>query len=369
MNELYFDNVTDDFGTDETPSSGKGDEPLSHGLFILQVVSKFLASYLMMLLLLVGIVGNSISIVVFFRRRKQDRASATYLSVLALVDLVNLSLGINAWLVQYLSYVSNGVLDIRSKTKTDGACAVQMHVYYVGLTMSAWILIIFTMERCLVVWFPLKMSATLNSPTKRKILLTGLFVLANLARAIFGPYAGLSSRRGCSNNTARMPVVMQVLYDLLMIGLINVLPCLLIPILNVLVFMGIQKNRLKTSKSQQTLDLRCLRNLMIASTFQVLFLSPAAAIQIFFRVIQETRYDGMSKNAVAFLMELNLLSMSLVRVNYCVNPIIYTLSLDYYRQELKRILTVCCPRWALKMAESQQTSSRTRLTSVMPPPQ
>ncbi|CAC5426386.1 unnamed protein product [Mytilus coruscus] len=103
------------------------------------------------ILLLLGTVGNVLSILVLRRPTIRKSVCSIYLVVLAITDLLVLYTGL---LRQWILNTFN--VDIRATSST--ACKIHIWILYSSMDYSAWILIAVTIDRVLLIWFPNKMQ-------------------------------------------------------------------------------------------------------------------------------------------------------------------------------------------------------------------
>ena len=98
---------------------------------------------------LVGIVGNTISFIVFVYTHLKYNSSSVYLAALNIVDTGFLLSLIPAW----LGWVHVDIFH------TDGWCQITIYFAYVFAFLSVWIVVSFTAERFVVVFYPLRRSS------------------------------------------------------------------------------------------------------------------------------------------------------------------------------------------------------------------
>ena len=120
----------------------------------------------------------------------------------------------------------------------------------------------------------------------------------------------------------------------------DAVPCILVTILNVLILVGVYHNKMDSNKSSSKNEMRCVRNLLFVSTFYFVFMAPHAIAWFIYYPAEDSGFRGYSPQAAQDLNEVAMFTSSLTFLNYSINPILYTLSLDFYRAECKRIF--CC---------------------------
>ncbi|XP_067681079.1 galanin receptor type 2-like [Haliotis asinina] len=126
------------------------------------------------ILLLVGTVGNLLSIVVLTRKGMRKSNMSKYLTCLAVADLVVLLLGLpREWACHMYD---EDIRDIH-----EAVCKIHTWLLYSSLHTSAWILVSVTIERTVFVWNPLryKVFCTKRIATFCMISVTGLCLLLN----------------------------------------------------------------------------------------------------------------------------------------------------------------------------------------------
>lgn len=122
------------------------------------------------LLCLFGCIGNSLSFLVFCADTQyRSQSSSWYLSALAISDSLYL---FNVFLVWLESCVSQGVL-----TWGEFSCPLIMYIGQVACFMSVYLILTFSVERCLAVHFPLSQLSS-SGVSKAKKVITLLAVVS-----------------------------------------------------------------------------------------------------------------------------------------------------------------------------------------------
>lgn len=112
----------------------------------LLVVSKALNRYVLPVIIVVGIFGNTLSVMVFINSKLRKHSTSVYLATLAVVDSGLLVCLFFMWLGWIGRDVSN----------TQPLCSIVVYVTYVCSFLSVWIVVSFTVERYIVVSRPLR---------------------------------------------------------------------------------------------------------------------------------------------------------------------------------------------------------------------
>ena len=122
------------------------------------------------LLVVIGVIGNGLSFVVFLCTHLRYQSSSIYLAFLNLADSGFL---LNVFLSVWLGYVDVHV------THKEGGCQFIIYISYVFGFLSVWTVVSFTAERYIVVFYPLK-KHTLCTPRRAKAIVLGLLAVALL---------------------------------------------------------------------------------------------------------------------------------------------------------------------------------------------
>lgn len=128
-------------------------------------------------LVVLGVLGNSLSVFVFLKSKLKKLSSSYYLAALALSDTFFL-------IALFLTWLSLIGLDIYDKPV---ACEVIIYTSSVSAFLSVWLVLAFTAERFLAVGYPFQRQTVWKvSHTKRAK--TVIFILLILAMLIYTPY-------------------------------------------------------------------------------------------------------------------------------------------------------------------------------------
>ncbi|XP_064623706.1 growth hormone secretagogue receptor type 1-like [Lineus longissimus] len=307
----------------------------------------YFGGYLTILTILLGVVGNIISLIIFIRQRKKDSASAIYLGCLAVTDLGNLISGIIFWAHQSLYYMSFGAYNI-PYAYTDLGCKILCYAWYNFMFLSGWIIIAFSVERMIAVVFPLNVSTVVTS-RRRKLVLVGL-LFASLAIwgdvgqlfEVYGPYPpGHQERYNCFFNPVALPEWHLLFFLIRLFSLTQFLPIVILTILNTIIIIGIRRNNgvieIKDPKRAKR-EMRCTLNLISVSTAYTVLMTPYLITWALYMAEDLTGWKGRSLAYVDFLSEVAVYTISIGSINYALNFVIYTISLDFYRAELLQVL-------------------------------
>ena len=132
------------------------------------------------ILLILGTVGNFLSILVLTRRSIRSSTTAIYLIGLACSDLLVLYSGLFR---QWLIYLFN--TDVR-ETSPFG-CKLNIWLVYTSLDFSAWILMAVTLERVISAWLPHNARTMCTKKSALAFIISiGVFLLALNSHLLYG---------------------------------------------------------------------------------------------------------------------------------------------------------------------------------------
>lgn len=152
------DNLTDLFGyfvNDSLSDSTFTDVFTEELAYVLNV-------YFTPALIFMGIIGNLLSIIVFFKSKLRGQSTSQYLSALAISDTLFLLQLIPPWL--------KAVRASRVFAR-DGFCQTFVYFTYVSSAYSSWLVVAFTIERCVAVLYPLRRTRMCTVRRARMLIL------------------------------------------------------------------------------------------------------------------------------------------------------------------------------------------------------
>lgn len=148
-----FDNFTDSYTVDE----------------IIEQILTIVHFYHTLILVVLGTIGNLMSIYVFYNTKLRMQSTSQYLSALAISDTLFLFQLMPGWLRGLR------VSDVLHK---QGFCQVFVYLTYVSCCISSWLVVAFTGERFIAVLYPLQRNAVCTI-TRARLIIAGV-VLSSL---------------------------------------------------------------------------------------------------------------------------------------------------------------------------------------------
>ncbi|XP_064641652.1 FMRFamide peptide receptor frpr-18-like isoform X1 [Lineus longissimus] len=305
-------------------------------VYFIQQLLDFTQAYVMIVVLLLGIFGNTLSFVIFLRVRKRADACVQYLSCLAVSDTgVILIIGVTDWFAFGLKHITNGEYGFNLISYSDASCKSVSGVWHFFEVISAWIIVAFSAERAYVVWFPLKRANI--TPKLRKIVLFTIVLGAVLL--CIQRFWLMENTQGtpslCFYKTD--PVLSAVLWQV-DISAYAYVPFFLIVQANVFILVAVnfsKNNKLGSNKGKTIQEGKLLVSLMSVSTLYIALVLPAAAIFTYLSQAAGTLGEDRALFLWFMVKFLTLISVN----NYCFNFIIYGCTLPFYREEVKRMFS------------------------------
>lgn len=129
--------------------------------YVAEQVAGVLNVYYTPLLVILGTIGNLVSVFVFYSSKLRLQSTSQYLSALALSDTVFLFQLLPPWL---------NALQITGLFHRPGFCQVFVYISYVTCCLSAWLVVAFTVERFVAVLYPLRRNAVCTVARARHVI-------------------------------------------------------------------------------------------------------------------------------------------------------------------------------------------------------
>ncbi|XP_021194707.2 G-protein coupled receptor 183-A isoform X2 [Helicoverpa armigera] len=136
---------------------------------VVELMATSLTTYYTPLLVLLGSIGNIISIYVFYATKLRLQSTSVYLSVLAVSDTLFLLNLLPPWLL------AMGITDFFHRK---GFCQIIVYGSYTSCCLSAWLVVAFTIERFVAVLYPLRRNSMCTVARARFII--GLLVFSSI---------------------------------------------------------------------------------------------------------------------------------------------------------------------------------------------
>ncbi|XP_026500722.2 neuromedin-U receptor 1 isoform X1 [Vanessa tameamea] len=303
-------------------------------LWAVQMVSSFYLYYTPMLVFL-GVIGNLVSIYVFYISKLRLQSTSQYLSALALSDTVFLLQLTPPWL---------SATQITGIFHRGGFCQVFVYISYVSCCLSAWLVVSFTLERFVAVIYPLRRNAVCTVARARYVIIS--IVLASLILNIPVLRFAVPSHNDC--NIDREYLDHAARFNLVDTIVSFTIPLAGIVILNSWIMFGVwrlERTRRRLMKAErprgrrrarctrllacQRAQQRVTRMLLIVSSVFVILNLPAYT----FRVLAYA-YDLNTDEIGGRWTALQQLSVMFFHTNFAINFMLYCLTGQNFRRAL-----------------------------------
>ena len=335
--------------------------------------SRALWRYVTPLLMFPGTIGNVVCIITLQTKSFRGSATAFLLTALAVVDTVSLLVGaLHIWLIH--------VAALEVSTMNDPACRIHSFLTYLSVQMSAWTLVLVTLERVVSVTWPME-APTLCS-RRRLIGMWGviLFILAavdafiflvNMQLKHFDESSSAYNRKECAvrpNISAALETVLpkfRMWSDLILSSL---LPAALIFCGNALVMYKLAKiasrkkrmqnrNRNESDVKRRNAKRQSSKITVMLITVCATFLLTSLPINIFMMGENHWFADRQENLMVLARRELTFTILSLLYyVNNAINFALYFASGPMFRSAA---INLFCPCWIQRQANGASARSKT----------
>ena len=308
-------------------------------------VANFVWIYVAPIILLVGVVGNTLTIAVMRRKRLRAGTVAIYLVLIAIADTCFLIVGI---IPEWLEAM--GIIIF--KKIHPATCKVEKFFGYSAGDISIWLLVVFTFDRFVAVCFPLKKSQVCT--TWRAWILVGFCVLLAIAKnlhvfwtrgAEYIMEGGVEMlKSNCGRPTPEYRYFENYVRPWIAFTLVSVLPCCFISTFNI----GIVRTLLKVPRAHQTADCSSTKmerkfsqaTLMCVSVSVLFLVTITPSIVL---LIGRPYWDSDAKNPNYAYLTAKGLNNALVFMNHSLNFFLYCLTGKRFREQfLLMFRTTCC---------------------------
>ncbi|XP_060067669.1 growth hormone secretagogue receptor type 1-like [Ylistrum balloti] len=332
---------------------------------LLAEVSSYLWKILSPVLFLVGIFGNTFSVIILRRMRFLKKPSLFFLVPLAFTDMTVLCVGLSRYWV-------NEMFDFDLRLISQAGCKINLFVIYVSMQFSSWILVCFTFERFLKTNFPFRYIRVMT--VKKEIL--ALIIIFSFLVCVDGHLFwtnGLTTRDGslaCSSLTDETFHFDEYVFVYIDFVFLSILPAILMFVMNICIVRVYRRSieYLKTSSistnaasNRHRYSIKLTKMALVTNSY---FLFATLPICLYFIVDSYTHTDDAVFNAkkdlawsVVYILQFS---------NYTMNFFLYVAANDKFRLHFFSILKCQLPiRFSRKRssAYSAQSTSTFRITS------
>lgn len=332
-------------------------------------------AYFTPVILIVGILGNSLSLKVFTSKKMRRLCASTYLAALSVSDLLTLLFYVLVeWLRRGLVYfVSEGHVAFLDY---NGICQIQLYLAYVSRFISAWVVVAFTIERYIGVCLPLRRKDICTTRSTRK-LLASICIVAILSTTykpfLSGVYSsGDHAKQYCTSN----PIYgfTAFVLDSIFAVLITFVPFLIITILNILIM---RKLFVRNKKYKEYVTYYKTEESVIKLEFTIILLTISFCFiafnlpyfSVWFRNFLKSKYITnhqmeLSYNNIEFWQGVLEITRTIFYMNYCINFFLYNITGTYFRRQIKSLFSFKTNTFRRSRRRSSRYNSNTSPTCV-----
>ncbi|XP_046363013.2 neurotensin receptor type 1-like [Haliotis rufescens] len=301
-------------------------------------------AYFTPLIMIVGIIGNSLSLNVFLSKKMRTLSASTYLAALSTSDLTALLFYVMIeWLIRGIP-----VLHPYKRVTfmhVNGICQMIMYFHYASRFLSAWLVVAFTVERYIGVCHPLRRRDVCTLSSTRRIV--GGLVIASLVLNIFKPILSIVNDvekwgRMCTTNPDYRHL--SFILDSIFAVMITLVPFCIITVLNLLIVRKLvlrnkRQMACKIITEESIIRLEFTLILLAVSlcfiVFNVPYFSTWCKLFLTSKFVHLAKFDDF-RDFEHFQGTL-WITRSIFYINYCINFFLYSITGAYFRRELKML--------------------------------
>ncbi len=301
-------------------------------------------AYLTPILIIIGIIGNTLSLIVFTSKSMRKMSVSYYLGALAASDImVLLTAVLLEWFTIGLPKWPGG--HQLSALLVEGMCQTFLFLSYAFRFLSAWLIVIFTIERYIGVCKPLRRreKCTVSFARKAIACLTAIAILISSYKpALNGVTGDIAKRCGAKQDYDKINFILDSCYGLI----ITAVPFVIITSLNLLITRNLLNTRRRHKKSKFLTEENFVK---LEFTFVLLIISTGfVALNLPYFVIWSKRNlkilhtmltPGLGLHTMPDRLHgLLYITKTIFHLNYSSNFFVYSLTGAHFREQLKGIL-------------------------------
>lgn len=307
------------------------------------LISEYIMKIVPIILLTIGTIGNVFSIVVLLRKRLRKSTTSLYLTVLAVSDLTVIYSGLSR---HWIKHVYN--FDVRHMSEI--SCKVNVFITYLALYFSSWLLVAVTIERVLVVWFPMNAKFRSNKKIAACVICVLFTVLVVFdAHILYGRkdiivFEGNTTKiKLCYYMDEEYRLFYKQVFPWIDLALFSGIPFCMLLIGNILIAIKLlsTKKRLDKWKNTQAAPSstvkRTYNTFKILFTLNTVFLVCTTPISIYIIGDFYWQKDASEKTVAVLKLVWTIFDM-MMYCNNTFNFLLYCISGDTFRQELKSLI-------------------------------
>ncbi|XP_052270789.1 C-C chemokine receptor type 1-like [Dreissena polymorpha] len=298
-----------------------------------------------------GVVGNSVSLMVFLSKNMRKLSASMYLIALAISDIMSILLYVLPEWLKHGEPLLSGY-SWPPLLQQNGVCKSVLYIQYIARFLSSWFVVFFTIERFIGVCFPLRRKDLCDPRSAARVIL-GAVVVAS-AGCVFKPvlsgsFPTISGAMLCTSDKEHQ--YLSFILDSIFGVIITFIPFILITVLNVFI---IRRLVVRNKRSRQIRVVTTESIIRLEFTFILLAMSicfvalnlPYFAVwcKRYWKIRQMFNLHMMSPttlqnhaNHISDLDDTLHVTRTILYTNYCINFCLYSVTGAYFRKELKHL--------------------------------
>ena len=302
--------------------------------------------YMSLALVFLGLIGNTLSIVVFSSAEMRVVSSNNYLLVLAISDSLYLISVLMTKLLTTLRCIHFPLSSVDMYNRNDFMCKLLQFVLDFFSDYSTCLVMVFTVERFIAVFLPLKFKELCTVRRARLVCVFMLLLVCGLIAPYHFMYMGRPTNYDVCTVLPEYEAEFTILYVLEAL-IFRVLPVFIIAVFNIFIIVRIgrlakQKRRLKQAQGPALAALRKRNHkeernmqltitLILVSTTYVLVYIP---VLVHFVMWKMERAKALTINE-HLMAQFHYYSRTLYILGFAVNFLLYTIGGRVFRQQLR----------------------------------
>lgn len=239
-----------------------------------QETGKYLWAVISPFLMLIGLVGNTISFLVLYKLfRSKKTTFHLFLAVLSLNDLIVIFSGLlRYWIINTFG------IDVRDQS--DASCKIQLYVIYTTMQYSAWILVSVSLQRCIIVAWPNRF-AQIYTLKAASIQLVVIFSILSAINFHFFFTNGIIDG-SCGSLTEEFYDFEEYYFVWIDLFVLCLIPFFSMMVSNIYLKIHVHKYSAAVNKSEDVINKRINHSIRITLRLTWLFLATTLPISVFF---------------------------------------------------------------------------------------
>ena len=316
--------------------------------------------YLTPIVLIIGILGNSLSLNVFLSKNMRGMSASAYLAALSASDLSTLIFYVT------VEWLRRGIVYIYPETQMafleyNGFCQILMYLSYVSRFLSSWLVVAFTVERYIGVCHPLRRRHICTRSSTRRIIAAiclSACILVLYKPILSGVYHSADGTQYCTSD--KHFGFTSFVLDSTFAVTITLIPFVIITVLNILIVRTLfRTNRRHNNCATMTCNKKMKSGMVIRTEESIIkleFTFILLAVSFFFIAFNVpyftiwfrnfiyntyiTQQNKASIEDIEYWQGVLYVSRTIFYLNYCINFFLYSITGTYFRKEVKYLFSL-----------------------------